>query len=158
MCLRAEPAGRARGAGFSLIELAIALTIVAVLAAVALPSLQQQIRKTRRADAIAAVVRVQQAQERYRALQPVYAASLGSAGLGLGPASPAGHYLLSSSAASGAEGQSYSVLAQAQGAQTADAPCRYLLLRVDGGQLAYASGPDADATNNSSANKACWGL
>jgi type IV pilus assembly protein PilE len=158
MCPRAEPAGRARSAGFSLIELVIALAVVGVLAAVALPSLQQQIRKTRRADAIAAVVRVQQAQERYRALQPVYADTLGSGGLGLGASSPAGHYLLSSSAASGAEGQSYSVQAQAQGAQADDLSCRYLLLRVEGGQLNQSSGPAADAGNNASANKACWGL
>jgi type IV pilus assembly protein PilE len=158
MCPRAEPTGRARSAGFSLIELVIALAIVGVLATVALPSLQQQIRMTRRADAIAAVVRVQQAQERYRALQPVYADTLGSGGLGLGASSPAGHYLLSSSAASGAEGQSYSVQAQAQGAQAEDLSCRYLLLRVEGGQLNHSSGAAADASNNASANKACWGL
>jgi type IV pilus assembly protein PilE len=146
-----------RSAGFGLIEIVVALAIVAVLATVALPSLQEQIRRTRRADAIAAVIRVQQAQERYRASQPIYAASLGSGGLGLPTSSPSGHYLLSSSAASGAEGNSYTVQAQAQGAQADDAGCRYLVLRVDGGQIVHASGPDTSAANLPIANKACWG-
>ncbi|MDY0007241.1 MAG: type IV pilin protein [Spongiibacteraceae bacterium] len=41
--------------GFSLIELMIALAIVALLAAVAIPSYQNQVTKTRRGDAIAAL-------------------------------------------------------------------------------------------------------
>ncbi|MFM2066424.1 MAG: hypothetical protein RLZZ584_1333 [Pseudomonadota bacterium] len=164
MCLHAEfrlwsaSLGRQRcgQTGFGLIEIVVSLAILAILATLALPGLREQIRKTRRADAIASVIRVQQAQERYRASQPVYAATLGSGGLGLPTSSPAGHYLLSSSAASGAEGQAYSVQAQAQGAQADDSGCRYLVLRVDGGQIVQASGPDASAANLPSANKACW--
>jgi type IV pilus assembly protein PilE len=155
---RTDPDGSLRRwLGYSLTELMITLAVVAVLATVALPGLQQQIRKTRRADAIAAVLRVQQAQERYRSLQPVYAPSLGSGGLGLGATSPAGHYLLSSSAASGAEGRGYQVQAVAQGTQAQDADCRYLVLRVEDGQFLHSSGAQAEATNPASANRACWG-
>ncbi|MEY4750440.1 MAG: hypothetical protein RIQ60_2654 [Pseudomonadota bacterium] len=136
----------------------IVVAIAAILAAIALPSLHQQIRKTRRADAVAAVLRVQQAQERFRALQPVYAPSLGGAGgLGLASTSPASHYLLSSSAASGAEARAYTVQAVAQGAQADDADCRYMVLRVEDGQLLHGSGPQADAANPASLNRACWG-
>jgi type IV pilus assembly protein PilE len=156
MCRPAEH-GRLRRSGFSLIELLVALAIVALLSTVALPSFLQQIRKARRADAVAAVLRVQQAQERYRAVQPNYAPGLGAGGLGLPGASPSGYYLLTSAAASGAEALSYTVQAQAQGAQAQDSDCRYLALRVNAGQMDYASGTGPDLTNLASANKACWG-
>jgi type IV pilus assembly protein PilE len=143
--------------GFSLIELVITLAVVGVLAAIALPSFMQQIRKTRRADAIAAVLRVQQSQERFRATQPLYANGLGADGLNMSATSPSGHYLLSSAAASGAEAIAYDVQAQAQGPQAQDLTCRYMVLRVNGGQLGYASGADAEASNLGTANRDCWG-
>jgi type IV pilus assembly protein PilE len=156
MCRPADEARRA-AAGFSLIELVITLAVLGVLATIALPSLMQQIRKTRRADAIAAVQLLQQAQERYRATQPQYASGLGSDGLNLPATSPSGHYLLSSAAASGAEATSYDVRAQAQGPQELDLACRFMVLRVNGGQLGYASGADAEASNLGTANRDCWG-
>lgn len=156
MCQRAEPT-RHSVAGFSLIELVITLVVVGVLTAIALPGLMQQIRKTRRADAVAAVLRVQQAQERYRATRPAYASSLDVDGLNLPATSPSGHYLMSSAAASGSEASAYVVRAQAQGPQAQDQACRYMVLSVTGGQLGYASGAQADAANVGPANRACWG-
>jgi type IV pilus assembly protein PilE len=156
MCRPAEQRRVCRP-GFSLIELIVALAVVALLSTIALPSFLQQIRKARRADAIAGVLRVQQAQERYRAVQPNYAPGLGADGLGLPAASPSGHYLLTSMAASGAEALSYSVQAQAQGAQAQDSDCRYLAVRINAGQMNYASGSGPDLANLASANKACWG-
>src|SRR5574343_318449 len=80
----------APGGGFSLLELLMALVVLGLLAALALPSYQSQIRKTRRADALAGILAVQQAQERLRARLPDYAASLGGGGgLGLAERSPA---------------------------------------------------------------------
>lgn len=156
MCPPAD-SGSSTATGFGLIEIVITLAVVGMLATMALPSLMQQIRKTRRADAVAAVLRVQQAQERYRAVQPRYASELGPDGLGMPATSPSGHYLLSSSAASGAEATAYDVQAQAQGQQAQDLDCRFMALRVNGGQLAYASGADADVSNLGTANRACWG-
>jgi type IV pilus assembly protein PilE len=52
--------------GFTLIELMIVVVIVGILAAIAYPSLVSFIQRGRRADAIAVLTSVVQAQERFR--------------------------------------------------------------------------------------------
>jgi type IV pilus assembly protein PilE len=66
--------------GFTLIELMVTVAIIAIIAAVALPSYQSQVRKSRRADAVAATANVQQAQERWRADHTSYTATLSDLG------------------------------------------------------------------------------
>jgi type IV pilus assembly protein PilE len=51
--------------GFTLIEVMIVVVIVAILAAVAIPSYQDSVRKTRRADAKEGLMRIAALQERY---------------------------------------------------------------------------------------------
>lgn len=58
--------------GFTLIELMMVLVIAAILVAVALPAYQNYIRKAKRADAMDALLVVQNLQERYRANNPTY--------------------------------------------------------------------------------------
>lgn len=55
---------RKKAAGFTLIELMIALVIVAILAAVAYPAYQSHVRKSRRADAMSTLTETVQALER----------------------------------------------------------------------------------------------
>lgn len=50
--------------GFTLIELMIVVAVVAILAAIAIPSYQNQVQKTRRADAQTGLLQAAQALER----------------------------------------------------------------------------------------------
>ena len=67
-----------RSAGFTLIELMIVVAVIALLAAIALPSYQDSVRKSRRADAKAALVQLAQFMERNFSLAQRY--DLDSAG------------------------------------------------------------------------------
>lgn len=58
--------------GFTLIELMIVVAIVAILAAVAMPAYTDYVRRARRSDAIEELLRLQQAQEKWRASNSNY--------------------------------------------------------------------------------------
>ena len=60
--------------GFTLIELAIVVAVVAILAAIALPAYKDQIRKSRRNDAKTALMDLALQQEKWRANNTTYAA------------------------------------------------------------------------------------
>jgi type IV pilus assembly protein PilE len=60
--------------GFTLIELLVVLAVVGVLAAIAMPSYQNYIEKSRRSDAMSSLLRLQLEQERYRANHTSYGA------------------------------------------------------------------------------------
>lgn len=60
-------------AGFTLIEVMIAAAIIAILAAIAYPSYQDSVRKSRRSDAIAKLNDLQLQQEKWRANHTTYA-------------------------------------------------------------------------------------
>lgn len=143
-----------RTRGFTPIELMVVVLCVAVLAALALPSFQAQIRKGRRADGLLALAQVQQAQERYRSSHPVYAPTL--ADLALPATSPAGHYTLSLSIDPATQGQAYGVAAAASGPQANDAACRHLRVVVQGGVMSTQSGPTTAYANGTADNRACW--
>jgi len=81
--------------GWTVIELLIALVVAAVLVAIAVPSYQSHIKRSQRADGVAALLNVQTAQEKFFLQTGVYSASLTEgppAGLGLAKLSPQGHY------------------------------------------------------------------
>ena len=77
-----RPARIRNSHGFTLIEVMIVVAIVGILASVAYPSYMGQVRKSRRAEAVVTVAKIQQAQERWRANCPFYAGSISAANTG----------------------------------------------------------------------------
>jgi type IV pilus assembly protein PilE len=143
------PARRARR-GFTAIELLATLALIAILATLAYPSFDAQMRQARRADALAALTKLQWAQERWRSDNRRYA-TLDE--LGLPAASESKHYLLQVSAV---DEDGYELLAAAQGVQARDDACRFLKLNVAGTTVWQSSGPDAHTTNPAPLNQRCW--
>jgi type IV pilus assembly protein PilE len=91
-----------RHKGFSLIELMVTVAIIAILASIAYPAYQDQVRKTRRADGKAKLMEVMQAQERNYTLNHTYVADLTALGYAVNgdgkAASEEGFYIISASA------------------------------------------------------------
>lgn len=63
---------RRQHAGFTLIELMVVVGVIAILAAIAYPSYQDQVRKSRRAQAKADLVEYMQLAERYHTVNNSY--------------------------------------------------------------------------------------
>lgn len=72
--------------GFSLIELMIAVAIVGILAAVALPSYRDSVVRGQRAEAIAALLEAQQFMERFYAANDRYSTAANGTGVPTLPA------------------------------------------------------------------------
>ena len=135
-----------RRRGFTLIEIMIAVVIVAILAAIALPSFLDSVRKSRRSEAFAALATLQQAQERWRGNTAAYATDAQltllphpavPSGLGMTRATPNGYYTL---LLSGTSAVGYTASATAQGNQANDGTCQLLTVEVAGGNIRYGSG------------------
>jgi type IV pilus assembly protein PilE len=69
-----------RSSGITLIEMLIVMAVIAILAAVALPSYERYILRGYRTEARNALLEIAARQERFRYNSPVYAASLGALG------------------------------------------------------------------------------
>ena len=68
--------------GFTLIEILVVVAIIAILAAIAFPSYQEQVVKTRRADAQGALMSLSNAMERYYVQNNSYVgAAVGAGGI-----------------------------------------------------------------------------
>lgn len=146
-CQGRQPARHQRG--FTLIELMIVMTVIAILAAIAYPGFMGQVRKSRRGDAVQALGQVQQAQERARANAPTYVTASASittaqpAGLGLGSATSAGGYYTLTLGTNGTAGCTTgtcyiaTATAVAGTSQAADTGCTAMVATMDRGNTTY---------------------
>jgi type IV pilus assembly protein PilE len=145
-----------------MIEAMIVVALIGILAAIALPSFLDSIRKGRRSDAFAALSAVQQAQERWRGNRNAYAALLtpmptaDPPGLGLAATSPKGYYSIRiDDDSSTATGYSATATAVSGTSQVNDGSCRMLRVRVDRGNIFYGSAA-AEGDFDESAGNRCW--
>jgi type IV pilus assembly protein PilE len=139
----------------------IVVAIIGILAAIALPSFMDSVRKGRRSEAVAAITQVQQAQERWRSNRNAYAASLTNGpadeppGLGLASTrTPKDYYELALSNV-GASGYTLTATAVSGTSQSGDGNCQRLRVRVDRGNIFYGSAA-AEGDFDESAGNRCW--
>ncbi|MCE9659366.1 MAG: prepilin-type N-terminal cleavage/methylation domain-containing protein [Burkholderiales bacterium] len=147
---RCRRGGRRASRGFTLIETLIAVGIAGVLSSIAYPSLESQVLRARRSDAMVSLMNAQLAQERHRANHRSYG---DLAAIGVRPTSLSGHYTIEVAASAT---DAYELVATATGRQARDAGCQTLRLAVAGASVVYASGPDAAASNAATLNRKCW--
>lgn len=140
--------------GFTLIELAIAIAVLAIIASIALPSFIDAVRKSRRSEAFAALAAVQQAQERWRANNPAYTTDLSNAGLGLPTTTPGGYYTVAVNAAD-ATGYTATASGVSGTSQAGDGNCTRLRVRAAGGNLFYESASGGGAFSTAT-GATCW--
>lgn len=141
-----------RQRGFTLIEMMVTVAVAGVLGSIAYPSFDSQLQRSRRSEALTALMTIQLTQSRWQANTGSYGTL---AEIGAPSRTPAGHYDLAVGDLSAA---SYQVTAVARGAQARDAACRELRLRVTGLVVEHASGPDAGSVNPADVNRRCWSL
>ncbi|MBX2858514.1 MAG: type IV pilin protein [Cellvibrionaceae bacterium] len=109
--------------GFSLIELIIAVAIVAILAGIALPSFQSSAEKGRRSDGQAALLDAASKMESYFYTNKTYTTDMTALGFTADPAnSSEGYYALEVAAATSScpISSCFKLQATAQGAQVND--------------------------------------
>lgn len=129
---------RREWSGFTLIELMIAVAILAILTAVALPAYQSSVQKGRRADAMAAIASIQQAQERWRGNNPAYSTELGAAALNIQAPPQYSLAIVAPAASASLLSRGYVVTATGLGSQAGDSQCARMSVRVFEGNLKYA--------------------
>jgi len=136
-CGRATEAARPARRGFTLVEITVVLAVVGILCAVAWPGLREPLLRSRRADAVTALTRIQIAQENHRALHGLYATQLGALSGATSTRSPEGLYEIELQRDGPARYEARA-MARADGPMAGDSTCRVIRLQVREGIAEFA--------------------
>lgn len=150
MCMPGYSARR----GFSLIELLVVTVIAGILAAVAYPAYTSHIQRSRRADAMAVLTAIVQAQERYRANNTAYAETASTLGVDVSKVTPL--YDITLVGVGNPAGFTAGYVATASvrdGVQKNDSNCATMSIQLQGGVLQYLASSSANADTRT----ICWG-
>ena len=139
--------------GLTLVELMVALVIVGIVAAIALPSFNSALYKSRRTDAMAALATMQLAQERYRGNHTSYQKTLADLTGAKSATSPSGYYTMSIGAA-GDTSYTLRATAVSSGKQAGDSSCAVFESTLADGSLTYASYSSGGSKNGTP--DPCW--
>ena len=137
-------------AGFTLIELMIVVTIVAILAAIALPAYRRYALQANRTDAVRALT--SNAQILQRCYSQYFSFTNATCTAVLATSSPNGYYTIANAETDAAAGvpATFTLTATATGAQTADTTCKSFTLTQTGQESALSS-------SNADESTTCWG-
>ena len=138
--------------GFSLIELMVAVVVVAILASIAIPTYTAQILKSHRTEARSAILDLAGREERVLSVSNSYSqvpTDVGYTGTswGTGLAVGSGYYTVVITV--GNSPPSFTITATAAGGQTADSSCASFTVN----QLGQQSSLNSGATDSTST---CW--
>jgi len=135
-------------AGFTLVELVVAMVIAAVLAAIAIPAYSNYVLQAHRTDAKTALLDLASLEERYFSVNNAYTSVASNLGYTAFPQSVgSGYYTVTVAVTAPTTGTlaTYTLTANAVGNQLKDTTCTWLALNNAGQQTS------SDTVNNS-----CW--
>lgn len=126
--------------GYTLIELLVTMAIVGILASIAIPSYNNYVIKSRRAEGRSFIIEIMQRQEKFYTENSTYTTTLTQVGYPAATAmSEDGHYRVTAAAALDGIGNNVILTAQPIGSQASDTECGSFIMNSNGSKTTSTS-------------------